>query len=100
MKKMIGLLMVVSLVISGIGVSGISEVQTMTVSAADTTASVDTLQSGFVHPGIMHTQESLDAVKANLVKQDPVTVNSYNSLLADGFSHADLYNGSVVKTKI
>ena len=89
MKKMIGLLMVVSLVISGIGVSGISEVQTMTVSAADTTASVDTLQSGFVHPGIMHTQESLDAVKANLVKQDPVTVNSYNSLLADGFSHAD-----------
>ncbi len=43
--------------------------------------------STFVHPGILHTQKSIDAVKANIAAGDATTVAAYNALLGDGYSN-------------
>ena len=42
--------------------------------------------STFVHPGILHTQKSIEAVKANIEAGDATTVAAYNALRGDGFS--------------
>ena len=42
--------------------------------------------STFVHPGILHTQKSIEAVKANIAAGDATTVAAYNALRGDGFS--------------
>ena len=38
----------------------------------------------FVHPGILHTQKSIDAVKANIASNDATTVAAYHALRGDG----------------
>ena len=40
----------------------------------------------FVHPGILHTQKSIDAVKANIASNDATTVAAYHALRGDGYS--------------
>lgn len=40
----------------------------------------------FTHPGLLHTQESIDAMKKNVKDGVQPSLNTYNQLLGDGFS--------------
>ena len=75
----------------------VSEEQTGTdeLSAGQTDASggilvqaVETEEKEFVHPGLMHTQKSIDAIRQNLADGDAVTAQAYQALCGDGYSSA------------
>lgn len=40
----------------------------------------------FTHPGLLHTQESIDAMKKNIADEVQPSLNTYHQLLGDGFS--------------
>lgn len=48
----------------------------------------ETEEKEFVHPGLMHTQKSIDAIRQNLADGDAVTTQAYQALCGDGFSSA------------
>ncbi|MBE5871379.1 MAG: hypothetical protein E7294_08990 [Lachnospiraceae bacterium] len=58
------------------------------VQAAEGMAQNGTAQE-FVHPGILHTQKSIEAMKKNLAGQEEPTRSAYEQLKNDGFSDPD-----------
>ncbi len=51
------------------------------------TKAEETVESTFVHPGLLHTQESIDAVKQNIADGVEPTSTAYGWLLSDGYSN-------------
>ena len=47
-----------------------------------------TEESTFVHPGILHTKESIEAMKKNIADGVEPTISAFNALKSDGFSNA------------
>lgn len=50
---------------------------------------VKAAESTFVHPGILHTQQSIDAMRNNIANKAEPTLTAYNYLLSDGYSAPD-----------
>ncbi len=54
------------------------------VTAAEETPVSDSV---FVHPGLMHTAESIEAIKKNVANNVEPTISAYHALAGDGFSN-------------